>query len=499
MDWQFDLVILGGGINGCGIAADAAQRGLSVLLIEKDDLASKTSSSSSKLIHGGLRYLENFQFSFVRKALIERQRLLSLAPHLIKALPFALPCQASSRSFLRIKTGLFLYDRLSAENTFPKTEKIYRSEDESYFSALQSKFDKGFLFYDAITDDARLTLANALQAKAYGATILNYTKLSAARVKGKLWELMLFSQRYGELKIGAKLLINATGPWVEELNQCLGLESPFDLALVKGSHLVLPKLYEGEHAYLLQHADKRIIFVFPFHGYTVVGTTDIGQARPEDKPLLSSTETIYLLDLLRSYFSCTLTTQDIISSWSGIRPLIYQKGQAFQNLGREAQYFWTEKPAPALALYGGKLTTYRVLAAEIVDQCVRWFPGLRASTTAFRTLPGGSYASQDYWSYCKYADEKYAWLPETLKTRLLQSYGSRIEYFLKGCRNLSDLGQVFGNDLYQAEVDYLIKEEWAFHPDDILWRRTKCGFHYNLAAYNELNLYVNSKVAQPCF
>ncbi|MFC7782221.1 glycerol-3-phosphate dehydrogenase [Legionella taurinensis] len=496
MDEFFDVAIIGGGINGCGIAADAALRGLSVLLIEKDDLASKTSSSSSKLIHGGLRYLEQYDFSLVKKALDERQTLLKIAPHLVYPLPFVLPYQQSMRPTWLLRTGLFLYDHLSRKNRLPRSRLIRRSQaiNEPYFSPLTTEYHKGFVFYDCATDDARLTISNALQAREHGAMVLPRTELMRAEVEDELWHLHVKLQSRREVIFKARAVINAAGPWVEQVNQRLNIANRYKMSLVKGSHLVVHKLYEGNHAYLLQNKDKRIVFVIPYHGNTMIGTTDIVFKNNLDHFSISPEEINYLLDLTRLYFRPSVKKEDILTTWSGVRPLLSSDEEKPQALSRDYAYHYSTHPAPAVAIYGGKITTYRQLARETVDKLRAIFPSLPPTLSHKTVLPGGQSGDWDYKTYVIHAREKYHWLEDSLRERLLSTYGTRAELILGRLNKTADLGVHFGHGLYQAEVDYLVEQEWAEACDDILWRRSKLGLQFTTRERDALRQYLEEKV-----
>lgn len=492
MDQFFDVAIIGGGINGCGIAADAALRGLSVLLVEKDDLASKTSSSSSKLIHGGLRYLEYYNFSLVKKALDERQILLNLAPHLVHPLPMVLPYQQSMRPYWLLRAGLFLYDNLSRKNKLANTKSIERNTKSPYFIPLSEQFNKGFLFYDCKTDDSRLTIANALQAKEQGAIIRNNTQLIKAETENNLWYLTLKPKKGEEYVIKAKVVINATGPWVESINQLLGIPTRFKISLVKGSHIVVHRLYEGEHAYLLQNQDNRVVFLIPYHGYTLIGTTDVAFDGSPNEVNISSAEVNYLFDLVNSYLKSSLKKKDIINSWSGLRPLLASAGEELKALSRDYASCYTEVPAPAVTIYGGKITTYRKAALETVNLLKPVFPNLKSSLTSITPLPGATVSNWTFADYVEHANEKYYWLESELRERYLSSYGTRSELILNECSKIEDLGRHFGSGLYQVEVNYLLREEWASTCDDILWRRTKLGLNFLPENKLALESYINS-------
>lgn len=479
MNQIFDVAIIGGGINGCGVAADAALRGLSVILIEKDDIAANTSSSSTKLIHGGLRYLEYYDFFLVKKALNERQLLLNLAPHLVHPLPFVLAYQQSMRPFWILRAGLFLYDYLSFKNRLPGSRVIKRQSQPEYFAPLKKSFEKGFQFYDASTDDARLTIANAVQAHEQGATVCTKTEMLSSSATDNLWHLNLRTAQRSQFSIKARSLVNAAGPWVEQVNQRLQIPSHYNLSLVKGSHLVVKKLYTGNQAYLLQNLDNRVVFVIPYHGYSLIGTTDIGYSGDLNNLRISPDETDYLLRVVGSYFKTKRHATDIISSWSGVRPLLSRSGELPQALSRDYTYQCTQQPAPAVSIYGGKITTYRQLAVEVVDRLKPVFPDLKKSCTARTALPGAVSSTQlPFAEFIHQAEIQYSWLEKSLLKRLLQTYGTRTELVLQNCQQTTDLGENFGNGLYQKEVDYLISHEWAKTSDDILNRRTRLGLSF---------------------
>ncbi|ETO93015.1 glycerol-3-phosphate dehydrogenase [Legionella oakridgensis] len=493
MTQVYDVAIIGGGINGCGCAADAALRGLSVLLCEQDDLGSQTSSSSTKLIHGGLRYLEYYDFAMVKKALDERQILLQQAPHLIHPILFVLPHKKNRRPVWMLRTGLYLYDHLSRKNKLPKTKFIRRAYESSYFQPLKKDVQKGFLFYDCATDDARLVLINALQAKYHGATILTRTTLIKAEVNHHVWQLTLQPVLGDAIHIQAKSVINAAGPWVKPVSNLLNRPLKYKMSLVKGSHIVVPKLYEGKQAYVLQHEDNRIVFVIPYHHLTMIGTTDRIFTGDPKNVHIEPDEINYLLDLVNHYFLKKLTTEDIIHSWSGVRPLLADERKAPKALSRDYAYDYTSAPAPVVTIYGGKLTTYRQLSLHVINQLQNIFPDLPPSNSATIPLPGATLAEMNFTEYKKFAEKKYHWLDKNILDRYLSTYGTRVEQFLQGCKTQDDLGMHFGETLYQAEVNYLLQEEWARTVDDILWRRTKLGLKLNTAAQNKLQHYLSQQ------
>lgn len=495
MEQHYDVVIIGGGINGCGCAAEASLRGLSVLLCEQDDLASKTSSSSSKLIHGGLRYLELGDFSLVRKALQERQLLLDLAPHLVHPLAMVLPTSSHSRPAWLLRLGLFLYDNLSKKNKLPPTQSISRATHLIYFKHLQQSINKGYLFYDGVTDDARLTLANALQAKAHGATLLTYTRFLSATPNKKGWLIQLQAKDNTIIHLTAKALINAAGPWLTQVSSSLNTTLKHQLTLVKGSHVVVPKLYEGTHAYMLQHQDKRVVFVMPYHDHTMIGTTDVILNQPLNELHIDTNEIDYLLALVNRYFQSSLSTDTIIQSWSGVRPLLSKKGNDKPRvISRDYSIDRDTKPALHLTIYGGKITTYRQLAVEAINQLTPFFHHISASISHKTPLPGAQWNNLSFEEFKLFVSTSYHWLDKATLARYLQTYGTRLTLILKDKHRMQALGRCFAPTVYQAEIDYLIAHEWAKTLDDILWRRTKLGLSLTETEKKSLQRYLEARL-----
>ncbi len=490
---QYDVVVVGGGINGCGCAQDAASRGLSVLLCEKDDLASKTSSSSTKLIHGGLRYLEYYNFKLVKKALDERQTLLKIAPHLVHPLPIMLPHKKTMRPIWMLYCGLLMYDYLSRKNQLPHSKLMWRRAHPSYFASLARQYNKGFLYFDAITDDARLTVANAMQAKQAGAVILTRTELVDAHAWDNQWQLTLQPQAEPAFQIKANVIINAAGPWAPKLDKVLQTPRCQAMSLVKGSHIVVHQLYAGEHAYMLQHDDHRVVFVIPYHHHTLIGTTDLAFDGDPATVSINEQEVRYLCDLVNQYFQRKISAADIICSWSGVRPLLREADKAPSALSRDYAYHFSRQPAPLVTIYSGKITTYRQLSQAVIDTLVEIFPQLPPSDTSHGLLPGAVWQHMDYTAYRRYAWAKYHWLPESLLTRYLQNYGTQTELLLDGRHSLDDLGEHFTANLYQNEVDYLCHYEWARAAEDILWRRTKLGLTTDPEGQQRLAKYLAEK------
>ncbi|MBI2786533.1 MAG: glycerol-3-phosphate dehydrogenase [Legionella longbeachae] len=496
MDMVFDVAIIGGGINGCGCAADAALRGLSVVLLEQDDLASKTSSSSTKLIHGGLRYLENYEFGLVKKALRERQRLLDLAPHLVHSQALVLPYENHMRPAWFLRLGLFIYDHLNHKNRMPKCKTIYRKNRKAYFDPLINKLDKGFLFYDAVTDDARLTIINAIQAKNHGASIRPHSKVIHAEIENNLWHLTVQPKMGSSYTLYAKSVINAAGPWVKSVQQITQTPDRQKISLIKGSHIIVPQLYEGEQAYFLQHYDKRVIFVIPYHGYSMIGTTDIPCDNP-DALSITKEEINYLINLVNVYFKKKISEEDILYTWSGVRALLANDNKEAKSLSRDYTYEVSFKPAPIITLFGGKITTYRQVAEDIINQLSSIFPQMPPSLTATTPLPGATFENMSFEHYMLYARQKYKWMNEDLLHRYFYTYGSCMEKFLSQCKNYESLGKKYCTYLYQVEVDYLILEEWAQSCDDILKRRTKLDLVIDQAGKKELAEYLLRITAYP--
>ena len=497
MDQVFDVAIIGGGINGCGCAADAALRGLSVVLFEQDDLASKTSSSSTKLIHGGLRYLESYEFALVKKAITERQKLLDLAPHLVHAQALVLPYQKHMRPAWFLRLGLFIYDHLSRKNRLPKCKSINKKNEPNYFEPLNNSLNHGFLFYDGAADDARLTLVNALQARNYGASIRPHSTVTQAQVVNNLWQLTIQPQMGDSYTIYAKSLINAAGPWVKMVEELTHSNHQQKISLVKGSHIVVPKIYEGEHAYFLQHPDNRIIFVIPYHGYSMIGTTDVPVEGKSDKVSISLEEINYLIDLVNQYFKTKIAQEDVVYTWSGVRALLADEGKEARKLSRDYTHQFQLLPAPVVTIYGGKITTYRQLSEEVINQLAPVFPQMNPSITSITPLPGAWFETMNFQQYSEYAKNKYKWMDASLLHRYLHTYGCCMEKFLTHCTSEESLGKKYGSDLYQAEVDYLILEEWAQSAEDILKRRTKLDLTIDAASKKELADYLKGITSYP--
>ena len=477
----YDLLIIGGGINGVGIARDAAGRGLSVLLCEQDDLGAHTSSASTKLIHGGLRYLEHYAFGLVRKSLREREVLLRAAPHIIRPLSFVMPHNPELRPPWLIRAGLFLYDHLEKRELLPGSHGVNLGAHRAG-QALKPEFNKGFIYTDAWVDDARLVVLNALDAAEHGAHILPRTRCIAARRQADLWQLTLKpASGNSEMPVRGRALINAAGPWVMDvLRDALGAPSRHRLRLAKGSHIVVRRRFEHEYAYLLQNADKRVLFAIPYeHDFTLIGTTDVEYEGDPANASITDAEVAYLCEMTNRYFQRRISPADVVWSYSGVRPLLADDATNLSAVTRDYRLELDASPAqaPLLSIFGGKITTYRCLAEEALERLAPAWPELKSRWTAGAPLPGGDIPDADFDGFLADFRRTAPWLPEALALRYARAYGTRAGRLLNGAANLGQLGEDFGSGLYQAEVDYLRTHEWAQTAQDIAWRRSKLGLH----------------------
>ncbi|WP_111412099.1 glycerol-3-phosphate dehydrogenase [Billgrantia lactosivorans] len=467
-----DMFIIGGGINGTGIANDAAGRGLAVALCEQGDLAGATSSASSKLIHGGLRYLEHHEFRLVGEALREREVLLHKAPHIIWPLRFILPHRSHLRPAWMIRAGLFLYDHLGRRKRLPGSRGIRFHTD----SPLKPEIMRGFEYSDCWVDDARLVVLNALQAREGGAEILVRTRCTGAREENGIWRIELEDMHSGErFERHARTLVNAAGPWVERVvREQAARPSRYCIRMIQGSHIVVPRLNTDDRAYILQNSDRRIVFVLPYEDdFSLVGTTDQRFHGDPAQAAISEQETDYLLGVVNEHFRRQLDRRDVISSFSGVRPLCDDESADPSAMTRDYTLALDDNGAPLLSVFGGKITTYRKLAEAALKLLAPALPGMGASWTATATLPGGDIDSQaDFMAQLLH---DYPWLGETRARRFARSYGSLCLRFLQGARSEEELGEHFGAGLTAAEADYLVDHEWALNVEDILWRRTKLG------------------------
>ena len=421
----------------------------------------------------------------------ERQTLLRIAPHLVHPIAFVLPYKKQLRPAWLIRIGLFIYDHLSRKNNLPRSRLIRRKSSPELFSPLANHYQKGFLFYDCATDDARLTLSNALLAKHYGAVIMSHSELLEGKPCANHWQLTIQTGRQEPIIVNAKVVINVAGPWVETVNSRLGLSAPYSVSLIKGSHIILPKLYEGSHAYFLQNHDKRVEFVVPYQCQTMVGTTEVKLTTASEHLQISPEETNYLLKSISSYFKQPIKAQDILYSWSGIRSLIEHQGDKPQDLSREYVIHATQNPVHSVIIYGGKITTYRQLAKETIDLLHPLFPNLPNCKTAETPLPGSQIPTGFVFNnYVEQLKSKYVWVEKSMLDRMLNNYGTQLEVILAQCSSSNDLGLHFGHGLYQIEVDYLVIHEWASSAEDILWRRTKLGLAFEQEQVEKLCEYL---------
>jgi glycerol-3-phosphate dehydrogenase len=492
----YDLLVVGGGINGVGIARDAAGRGLSVLLVEMADLASATSQWSTKLVHGGLRYLEHYEFRLVAESLAEREVLLSIAPHLIEPLSFVLPHEPHLRPAWMIRAGLLLYDRIGGRTTLPRSFSVDLAHSR-WGAGLKPRFSKGFVYTDARVDDARLVVMNALSAEAKGATIRTRTRLSAARRDGGLWRATLEGADGTSQEVQARAIVNVAGPWVARVLSTLqGVGAAAGVRHVKGSHIVVPRVHDESHAYILQNADQRIVFVIPYQGrYSLIGTTDV-TVQAFEQPAISDVETGYLIDIANTYLQKQLDRSDVLWSYSGVRPL-YDDGKSDPSSVTRDYVLKLDagaggQDAAVLSVYGGKLTTFRKLAEAALETLRPHFPAMGGSWTGREPLAGGAIPRGDREAWQRELAERYPGVPGVVVADIARRHGSLAPEVLGDARSGADLGEDFGANLTAREVDYFLSREWAFEPDDVLWRRTKCGLSLEPEACERVARYVEA-------
>ena len=484
----YDVVVVGGGINGVGVAVDAVGRGLSVFLCEKDDLASHTSSASSKLIHGGLRYLEHKEFRLVREALAEREILLAKAPHIIRPLRFIMPHQPHLRPAWLIRTGLFFYDHLG------KREKLAGSKHITFDAAtspLKAEITQGFEYSDCAVDDARLVVLNAIQAREQGAHIATQTRCTSAYRENGLWVIDLENTQ-GRYTVQAKALVNAAGPWVVQfIQQNLKQKSSYGLRLIQGSHIVVPKIYAGDKAFILQNDDHRIVFAIPYlDQYTLIGTTDHEYQGDLNKVTITQPEMDYLLDVYNDHFKHQLGPQDILYTYSGVRSLCDDESDNPSAITRDYTLALSqEQDAPLLSVFGGKLTTYRKLAESALTHLQPFFPTMKKPWTEKALLPGAENLVSVELLIQQLIQAVHD-VSVQLASRWAHAYGSRVWIFLNNISMLHELGQDFGHGLYAQEVDYLVNQEWAITSSDILWRRSKLGLEFTETEIQALDEYL---------
>ncbi|MCB1492608.1 MAG: glycerol-3-phosphate dehydrogenase [Rhodobiaceae bacterium] len=492
----FDIFVIGGGINGCGIARDAAGRGYSVFLAEKDDLASGTSSTSTKLVHGGLRYLEYYEFRLVQEALAEREVLWGIAPHIIKPLRFVLPHHKGLRPAWLLRLGLFLYDHLGGRKLLPGTSTVDMRTDP-VGAPLKPMFVKGFEYSDCWADDSRLVVLNACDAAARGAVIRTRARLASAVREGGMWTLEVEDTRTGAREtVTARLLVNAAGPWVDAaLSEAFGRNDVRNVRLVQGSHVVVKRLFDHDKCYIFQNSDGRIIFAIPYEDdFTLVGTTDREYAGSLDDIAISSDEIDYLCSAASEYFKAPIKPADVVWSFSGVRPLYDDGASKAQEITRD--YVIKSEgggdTAPLLNLFGGKLTTYRRLGEAALKRIEGFLGAKSGSWTKTAPLPGGGFAPTAFGAELDRLKRDYPFLNAVHARRLMRLYGLTARDILGDAKSLDDLGQCFGADLYEAEVRHLVDNEFAQTAEDILWRRTKRGLRLTAAEAGALDAYLKA-------
>ena len=465
----YDLLIIGGGINGAAIAREAALNGLSVLLVERDDLAGATSSASTGLIHGGLRYLEYYEFKLVAEALRERERLVHAAPHLIRPMLFVLPYENTARPWWMLRIGLYLYDFLGGRMSLPRSRGLRRSD--AGFTAPLKSGSRGFVYSDAQVDDARLTLLNAIDAAEHGAEIAVRTELLSARRDGDAWRATLGDGR----EVTARALINAAGPWVHHLLGRLGVNAASGVRLIKGSHIVVPRLFGGDHSYILQQHDGRIIFAIPWQrDFTEIGTTDVPVERPEDA-VIDASEIAYLCDAANRHFVRQVAPGDIVATWSGVRPLYDDGASEAKAVTRDYVLELDQNGPPLLSIFGGKITTARHLAEEALARLARPMGITTSRVTRDRRFPGGDIGMPA--DFLAQVRARWPFLGDVRSERMARAYGTMLDTMLAGIGDEAGLGRDFGGTLSEVEARWMHDREWARTAEDALQRRSKVGLH----------------------
>ncbi len=493
---EIDLLVIGGGINGVGVARDAAGRGLRVFLCEKDDLAQHTSSASTKLIHGGLRYLELYDFKLVRHALQEREVLLRSAPHIIHPLRFVLPHHKELRPKWMIRLGLFIYDHLGGRKLLPASKRI-RLKDHQAGAALKPQFTTGFEYSDCWVQDARLVILTAMDAEARGARVETHTECIVLERFDDHWHATLRNTVDGTLtRVKAGAVINAAGPWVEQvLKLGVDLTDQNSVRFVKGSHVVVPKLFDHPYAYIFQNGDGRILFAIPFEKeFTLLGTTDIEVHDLPEQASISNDEISYICTAVSEYFNTPVNTADVVWSYSGVRPLYDDAASNASKVTRDYNLHLNTQGAPVISIYGGKITTYRKLAEEVLDLLSGPFRIAGYAWTEQSYLPGGDIANADLNVFLSLCKKLYPWVESSLLTDYATKYGTRISILLEGCVNASDLGATLAPGLFEKEVDYLMTHEYARSAEDVLWRRTKTGLHASADQIKQLDQWMKRKL-----
>ncbi|MCW8974710.1 MAG: glycerol-3-phosphate dehydrogenase [Sedimenticola sp.] len=479
---QVDLLVIGGGINGAGVARDAAGRGLQVYLCEKDDLAQHTSSASTKLIHGGLRYLEFYDFNLVRHALHEREVLLRSAPHIIYPMRFILPHHKALRPKWMIRIGLFLYDHLGGRKILPASHSVDLRKHVAG-GMLKPVYTSGFEYSDCWVHDARLVVLTAKDAETRGAIIATHTRCLSLTRFSDHWSATLQNERDGTtVKMIAKAVVNAAGPWVEEvLGLAVRVDQTHGVRFVKGSHIVVPRLFDHGYPYIFQHTDGRVLFAIPFEeNYTLLGTTDIELDELPTEVAITQDEILYICNAVSEYFRQPINPESVVWSFSGVRPLYDDAASNASKVTRDYNLHLDKQQAPILSIYGGKITTFRKLAEEVLELLSECMEIEGSAWTAESHLPGGDFANNDFKLFFEQSKRRYPWMNKELLKSYAGHYGTQIDTLLEGSESEADLGIHFGGQLYEKEVRYLIRYEYAELAEDILWRRTKRGLRLSV-------------------
>ena len=496
MSSDFDIFVIGGGINGCGIARDATGRGYSVCLAEMNDLASGTSSGSTKLIHGGLRYLEHYEFRLVREALIEREVLLNMAPHIIWPMRFVLPHHSGIRPAWLIRLGLFLYDNLGGRKILPHTKVLNLKTDEAGVP-IQDQFTKAFEYSDCWVNDARFVVLNARDAADRGAEIHTRTKVVSARREGAHWSIDMLHSNGDVSTVTSRVLINAGGPWVDDiLNLTIAQKDAHNIRLVQGSHIVVKKKFTHERAYFFQNADERIFFAIPYEQeYTLIGTTDQDHKGSPSDVVITDAEIDYLCEGASSYFKEPVRRDDIVWSYSAVRPLYDDGASKAQEATRDyvLRVDGDDDEPKVINIFGGKITTYRKLAESMLEKIGEAIGIKGAPWTEKSVLPGGDFDATKFEDFLSDVREKYPFLEQAQSERMARAYGTKIYNILNEAQKPSDLGEDFGEGLTEAEVRYQMEFEWVCDIEDILWRRTKLGIRLSDAQVNKLKQWMENK------
>ncbi len=497
---DYDLLIIGGGVNGCGIARDAAGRGLSVCVCEQGDLAQATSSASTKLFHGGLRYLEYYEFGLVRKALKERETLLRNMPHIARPMRFVLPHHAAQRPAWMLRIGLLIYDYLGGHSGLPKTRRLKLFDDPAG-KPLQDKFRVAFEYSDGWVDDARLVALNAVDAAQRGADIRVRSRVLSAQRDGDHWRVEVQNTQTTQItRLTARAIVNAGGPWVENIiHDVTHTQTSNRIRLVRGSHIVVPRLYPHNRAYFLQHVDNRVIFTIPYEtDYTLIGTTESEHHGSLDQVHCTPEEAQYLCEIVSGYFRQPLNSAAIVWSYAGVRPL-YNDGAKSATAATRGYVLQLDHAAdkPALVnIFGGKITTYRRLAEDVLNQLQVVFPRMGKTWTAHAALPGGDFPAGQVDGLAKALQQQYPFIDAAWALRLTRAYGTDALELLQGAKDITGLGQAFGHSLTEREVRWLMQREWARNADDVLWRRSKLGLRFSPEQSLRLNVWMQAQTIQ---